>query len=462
MQPAVDEQLEKTQASLSKLSELSEIQDTGSNDQEELRSVKRMLKGLTPVEIANLIESSPPKVRQFLWQLIDQNIQAEILQEVPEEVAAIFIKTMDTQQVADLTEELDADDVADILQQLPNKVMQEVLSAMTTQNRERVETVLSYEEDTAGGLMDIDVITIRPRFTLDVVMRYLRRHDEIPPSTDQLVVVNADNVYLGTLSMSKLLTSDPSISVRELMRTDIEAIPDSMKDSKVAQLFEKNDWISAPVINEDSQVVGRITIDDVVDVIIEDADHSLMSMAGLDEDEDTFAPLLKTTPRRAIWLGVNLITAIIASAVINLFQDTIDKVVALAILMPIVASMGGVAGSQTLTVVIRGMALGKIGPSNRKWLLSREMLSGLLNGLLWASALGLVTAWWFDDIKMAFIIAIATVINLLAAAIGGTLLPSILKRIGIDPALAGGVALTTLTDVVGFMAFLGLATAFYA
>ena len=459
MQAASDNQLDKTQENLSKLSGITDNSNIESH--EELRSVKRMLKGLTAIETANLIESSPPKVRQFLWSLIGETSQAEILQELPEDLAAQFIKTLDSQQVAELTEELDADDVADILQKLPDQVIQEVLAAMTAQNRERVQTVLSYEKDTAGGLMDIDVITIRPRFTLDVVMRYLRRHDEIPPSTDQLVVVNANNVYLGTLSMSKLLTSDPNISVRELMRTDIEAIPDTMESSNVAQLFEQHNWISAPVTNKDKQVVGRITIDDVVDVIIDDADHSLMSLAGLDEDEDTFAPLMTTTPRRAIWLGVNLITAILASAVINLFQDTIDKVVALAILMPIVASMGGVAGSQTLTVVIRGMALGKIGSGNRNWLLSREILSGLLNGLLWASALGLITAWWFDDIKIAFIISTATIINLIAAAIGGTLLPPILKRLGIDPALAGGVALTTLTDVVGFMAFLGLATAFY-
>jgi len=234
-----------------------------------------------------------------------------------------------------------------------------------------------------------------------------------------------------------------------------------MPDSQVATLFEENDWISAAVIDDDGRIVGRVTIDDVVDVIIEDADHSLMSLAGLGEDEDTFASLIRTTPRRAIWLGINLITAILASSVINIFQDTIDKVVALAVLMPIVASMGGVAGSQTLTVVIRGMALGKIGPTNQKWLLKREVLSGFINGLLWATVLGLVTSWWFNDITMAFIIATATVINLIAAAVGGTLLPGILKRLGADPALSGGVALTTLTDVVGFMSFLGLATIFY-
>jgi len=459
MQAASEEQIDKTQANLSKLSE---IQESVSGDENELRAVKRMLNGLSAVEIANLLNSSPPKSRQYLWDLVDPESHADVIQELPEEVAVQFVKEMDSQHVAELTESIDVDDVADILQKLPDRIMQEVLEAMSAQNRARVEMVLSYEKDTAGGLMDTDVITIRPRFTLDVVMRYLRRHEEIPPSTDQLVVVNADNVYLGTLSMSKLLTTDPNISVREIMRTDLEAIPVDMDDGKVAQLFEQNDWISAPVVNEIGQVLGRVTIDDVVDVIMEDADHSLMGLSGLsDDEEDTFAPLLKSAPRRAVWLGINLITAILASSVINIFQGTIDKVVALAILMPIVASMGGVAGSQTLTVVVRGMALGKIGSSNRNWLLMREVLSALLNGLVWAGVLAALTAWWFNDIHIAIIIAVATVINLFTAAIGGTLLPAVLKRMGIDPALAGGVALTTLTDVVGFMAFLGLATVFY-
>ncbi|MFT6791090.1 MAG: magnesium transporter [Cellvibrionaceae bacterium] len=459
MQTISNEQLEKTQASLSKLSEIhsSEIVDGESH----FRSAKRMLKGLTAVEIARLIEASPPKSRRFIWQILDQEFIADILQELPEEVAGQFATAMDTQRLADLTEELDVDDVADILQQLPDQVVQEVLASMSVQNRQRVETVLSYEKDTAGGLMDTDVITVRPRFTLDVVLRYLRRHEEIPSSTDQLVIVNADNVFLGTLSISKLLTSDPTITVREVMKTDNDPIPVDMSDSEVAKLFEQNNWISAPVVNEQREVVGRITIDDVVDVIIEDANHSLMSFAGLDEEEETFAPLLKTVPRRAIWLGINLITAVIASAVINLFQDTIEKVVALAILMPIVASMGGIAGSQTLTVVIRGIALGQIGASNSKWLLNREILSSLLNGMLWSTALALLTAWWFDDIKIAVIIAVATIINLLASALGGTLIPLLLKRMSIDPALAGGVVLTTITDVVGFVAFLGLATLFY-
>ena len=454
MQSTDEININKTQEQLSLVSNV--LDNNG-----EMRSIRRMLNGLKPVDIARLLESSPPPTRKVLWTMIDDDARGEVLQEISDELTGQILKTMNTQEVADITEDLDADNVADILQQLPDRIIQEVLEAMSEQNRSRVETVLSYEEDTAGGLMDTDIITVRPRFTLDVVVRYLRRHSEIPNSTDQLFVVNQDDVFLGTLSMSKLLTSDPNVSVREIMRTDIDALPVDMEDSQVAKLFEQNDWISAAVTDAEGRIVGRVTIDDVVDVIIEDADHSLMSLAGLDEDEDTFAPLMRTTPRRAIWLGINLLTAILASSVINIFQDTIDKVVALAVLMPIVASMGGVAGSQTLTVVIRGMALGKIGPTNQQWLLKREMLSGLLNGLLWASILGLVTSWWFNDITMAIIIAAATVINLVTAAVGGTLLPAILKKLGADPALSGGVALTTLTDVVGFMSFLGLATIFY-
>lgn len=446
---------DKIQAQLSRLFPLL-------GDEGEIRSVKRMLNGLKPIDIARLLESSPPPARHILWSMVDEDTRGPVLQEISEEAQGELLKTMDTKELADIAEELDVDDAADILQQLPDRIIQEVLEAMGAQSRARVESILSYEEDTAGGLMDTDIITVRPRFTLDVVIRYLRRHDYIPPSTDQLFVVNQNDVLLGTLSMSTLLTSDPNLNVREVMDINIDPLHVDMEDTQVAKLFEKNDWVSAPVVDENKCIVGRVTIDDVVDVIREEADHSLMSLAGLNEDQDTFAPLIQTAPRRAIWLGVNLMTAILASAVINIFQDTIDKVVALAVLMPIVASMGGVAGSQTLTVVIRGIALGTVGHSNLRWLLSREILSGFLNGCLWALLLGSITAWWFNDIKMAFIIGAATIINLLAAAIGGTLLPSFLKRINIDPALAGGVALTTLTDVVGFFAFLGLAAAFYA
>lgn len=454
MQPLNDETFDKTHLHLEKLAELLEHEEDHS-------AIKHFLRGLNASEIARLVEASPPRARETVWDLIHQDNHADILQELSEDVAGQLVKEMDSQHVAELTEALDIDDAADILQQLPDKMSREVLAHMSAQGRASLENILAFEEDTAGGLMDTEVITVRPPFTLDVVLRYLRRHDEIPPSTDQIFVVNENNIYLGTLSMSKLLTSDPNISVREIMKGNRDAIPLDMKDNQVAQLFEQNDWISAPVVDQDGQIVGRITIDDVVDVIIDEANHSLFGLSGMGEEEDTFSPLIKTAPRRAIWLGINLITAIIASSVIHLFQDTIDKVVALAVLMPIVASMGGVAGSQTLTVVIRGIALGQIGGSNLRWLVSREVWSGLLNGLLWASLLGAITAWWFNDWAIAIIIGVATVINLIAAAVAGALLPPGLKKLGIDPALAGGVALTTFTDVVGFMAFLGLATLFY-
>lgn len=426
------------------------------------RQVSRLLNSMPAADIAHLLESSPYQHRQLLWQLVKQQNTGEVLQHLHDDVQSQFLESMETHEVVSITEGLDTDDIADILQQLPDRVVQEVLTSMTTQDRQRVESVLPFDDDTAGGLMNTDTITVRPKVTLDVVLRYLRRHDSLPATTDSLFIVNKQDEFLGILPLNKLLTTDPELTVREIMVTDVKAIPADMPDSDVAFLFERHDWVSAPVIDNNNKLLGRITIDDVVDVIREDADHSLMSLAGLDEEEDTFAPIKRATPRRAMWLGINLLTALMASAVINIFQDAIDKVVALAILMPIVASMGGVAGSQTLTVVIRGMALGHLNSGNIKWLLNRELGVGILNGLLWSLIMGIIAAWWFSDIQIAIIIAAAMVINLLTAAFAGAMLPVALKTLKIDPALAGGVALTTVTDVVGFMSFLGLATAFYA
>ncbi len=451
MQTSADELHIQTQT---QLGEINDALESGT-----FKQVRRMLNGLQPAEIAHLIESSPPASRRVLWRLVDN--EGDVLQELPDEIQAQFLKRMDTAEVVELTESLDTDDAADILQQLPDQVIREVLSAMSARDRLRVESVLSYDEETAGGLMNTDTITVRPRLTLDVVLRFLRRHEEIPASTDNLIVVNRRDQFVGLLPLSKLLTSPPSITVREIMLTDVVPIDADLADNEVANLFERNDWISAPVVDKDGKLLGRITIDDVVDVIREDADHSLMSLAGLDEEEDTFAPIPLATPRRAIWLGVNMIATIIAAAVISTFQETIEKVVALAVLMPIVASMGGVAGSQTLTVMIRGIALGQIGKNNIGWLLSREFWISVINGVLLAVAMGILVALWFNDMKIAMIIGAAIIINLLTAAVAGTLIPITLKSMNIDPALAGGVALITITDVVGFFAFLGLATHFY-
>ena len=429
-------------------------------DSATLNQIKHTLNNLAPPDIAHQLEITPPKHRHILWDLIDSEISGEVIQDLSEGIQLDFLNRMDGAEVALLTEGLDVDDVADILQQLPEGVISEVLQAMSLQDRQRVETVLTYAEDTAGGLMDTEVITVRPDITVDVVLRYLRRFDEIPDTTDNLFVVSRKDTFLGNLAIGKLLTSSPNTTVREVMNTEVKAINVNLVDSEVAIRFQRYDLISAPVVDEQNRLLGRITIDDVVDVIVEDADHSLLAMVGLSDAEDTFSSVIKTAPRRAIWLGVNLMTAIVASSAISVFEATLDKIVALAILMPIVASMGGVAGSQTLTVVIRGMALGQIERSNISWLLSKEFAVGVFNGMLYALLVGFIVSVWFDDGKMALIIGLAMAINLMAAAVAGTVLPVILRSLKIDPALAGSVILTTITDIVGFVSFLGLAAAF--
>lgn len=443
---------------IKRLKHLSEALESGA-----LAQVRRILNnGLQSADVAHLLESSPPKERKLLWDLIDEENEGEVLQYLSDDIQAWILTSMSAQEVANVMADLETDDVVDLLQNLPNTLTQEVLTSMDTQDRHRVESVLSYDEDSAGGLMNTDTITVRPDITLEVVLRYLRRHRSLPDMTDNLLVVSRRDEFIGILPINKLLVSDPDSTVREVMITDdVIVIRADLPETEVAKLFERHDLISAPVVDASGRLVGRITIDDVVDVIREEADHSLMSMAGLDEDQDTFAPALRTSKSRAVWLGINLLTAFLASAVIGVFQGTIEQIVALAVLMPIVASMGGVAGSQTLTLVIRAQALGHIDKSNASWLLNRELIVGAVNGLLWAAVIAVVTLFWFHDLLIAVIIACAIVINLIAAALAGAVLPMVLKRFGIDPALAGSVVLTTITDVVGFLSFLGLATAFY-
>ena len=430
--------------------------DTGT-----LAGVRHMLKGLNAGEIARLLETCPPKEREVLWGLIDSDIESDVLQRLSEEVRDDILGKLDTSEVAALTEGWDVDDIADVLQSLPDRVTAEVLQLMSNMDRQRVETVLTYPEDSAGGLMSTDTITVRPDLTIDVVLRYLRRHEEIPEMTDSLFVVTRDNLYIGRLPLRVLLTANPDTPVYKLMQQDEHSIEAATPDSEVATLFEREDLVSAAVVDSERRLMGRITIDDVVDVIRDDADHSLMSMAGLAEDEDTFISIARAAPRRLLWLGINLITALAASAVIGQFQDTLDKVIALAVLMPIVASMGGVAGTQTLTVVIRGMALGHIQKNNLKWLVNREVLLGSFNGIIWALVIATIAGLWFQDPIISLIISGAMIINLIVASLAGVLLPISLKSMRIDPALAGGVALTTVTDIVGFVTFLGLATLFY-
>jgi len=438
------------------LHELNKALENGS-----FMQIRQILNGTPAADIAHLIESSRPNDRAVLWRLINKDEEGEVLQNLSEEIRSQFLSRMDTDEIVAMIEDYEADDVADVLQELPAPVTREVLASMGEQDRQRLETVLSFPEDTAGGLMNTDTVTIRPNISLDVVLRYLRRYKELPATTDNLLVVNRKGKFVGILPLTKLLVSNPSMTVRESMITDVVAINANTEDTNVASLFERHDLVSAPVVDDEGLLVGRITIDDVVDVIREDADHSLLSMAGLDDDEDTFAPVIKTSQRRAVWLGINLITAVIASLVISQFQEIMQQVIILAVLMPIVASMGGVAGTQTLTIVVRGMALGHIGKANAKWLLAREVGVSLLNGLTWATVMGAIAVVWFDDYSIGIILGLAMIINLAAAGIGGAGIPLLLQKIGIDPALAGSVLITTVTDVIGFLSFLGLATAFY-
>lgn len=420
--------------------------------------VRQLLASLHAAEIGDLLQSLPHGPREILWRLVDAEDKGEALIEVNDDVRAGLIEEMETDQLVAIIEGLHTDDLADLLQDLPGAVTHELLHSMDKQNRQRLETVLSYPEDTAGGLMDLDIVTVRANVTLDVVLRYLRLRGEIPELTDNLMVVDRFDHYQGLLSLATLLTSDPDASVAEVMDRAVDGILASTTDDAVARLFEDRDLISAPVVDEAGKLLGRITIDDVVDVIREEADHSLMSMAGLDEENDIFAPAMLSARRRAVWLGINLATAFLASWVIGLYEATLEKVVALAVLMPIVASMGGIAGSQTLTIMIRGLALGQVGPTNARTLMIKEILVSIMNSIIWSVVVAIVATAWFQNTDIGLIIAAALMINLVCAALAGFSIPLALKHLGIDPALAGSVLLTTVTDVVGFMAFLGLGT----
>lgn len=423
-------------------------------------AIRNILDDRHPAEIASLLESLPSEERLVVWSEVSAQDSGDVLTEVNENVRAGLIESMGSNELIAATENLDTDDLADLLPDMPEDVIQQLLNTMDEQNRQRLESVLPYPEDTAGGLMNVDTITVRADISLDVVHRYLRRLNNIPATTDNLIVVDRENSYLGLLPLIEVLIRKPDVLVAEVMNTDVDPIPADMDAEEVARIFERRDLVTAPVVNDIGMLLGRITIDDVVDVIRERADHSFMGMAGLNEEEDIFAPVIDSSRRRAIWLGVNLLTAFLASWVIGLFDATIDKLVALAVLMPIVASMGGIAGSQTLTLVIRAMALGQVGSSNARKLLAKELTVGILNGVVWSVVIGIIAGIWFDSVALGVIIASAIIINLVMAALSGTMIPLALKRIGADPALAGSVVLTTITDVVGFFAFLGLAALF--
>jgi len=425
-----------------------------------LQHAEGMLNALHPAEIAHLIESLPPRERFVIWSLVSKDTEAEVLMNLGDEIRQSLIKDMSPQQLVQVAEGLEVDDSADFVQSLPDTVIDQVLHSLDSQHRKLLESVLSFPEDSAGGMMNTDTITVRPEVTLDVVLRYLRLLGDIPNHTDHLIVVDRENHYLGILPLSKLLINQPDSTVAEIMNDRVDALPSDMEDNDVAKIFEDLDLISAPVVDSRNMLLGRITIDDVVDVIREEADHSVLSMAGLNDEEDLFAPVFPSANRRAIWLGINLITAFLASWVVSNFETTLEKVVSVAILMNVVASMGGIAGSQTITLVIRSMALGQLSRSNRRWVFNKEVVVGLLNGVVWAIVVAGIATLWFKDFSVGLVIAAALIINLVFAAASGVVIPVLLKKFRIDPAIAGSVILTTITDIVGLAAFLGLATVF--
>ena len=428
-------------------------------DQGTMRQVHRLVNSMHPAEVASLLESLPPTQREVVWDLVDPELEGDVLVELNEEVRSGLIEEMETEELVAAAEGLEVDDLANLLRDLPETVNQQVLRSMDSQDRDRLNAVLGFEEDTAGGLMNTDTVSVRPDVTLETVLRYLRMRGEIPEKTDALFVVNRHDRYLGVLPLTSLLTEDPERTVGEVMDTEVEGIPPSTPATQVAGLFQDRDLVSAAVVSaEEHRLLGRITIDDVVDVIRDEAEHSVMSMAGLDEDADMFAAVVPSARRRGVWLGINLATAFLAAWVVGLFESTIQHIVALAVLMPIVASMGGVAATQTLTLIVRGIALGQVERANARWLLTKEISVAMLNGMAWATVVAAVAYLWFRQWRIAAVIFAAMVVNLMAAAVAGVAVPLGLKRFGVDPAVAGGVIVTTVTDVIGFASLLGLGT----
>ena len=439
------------------LDELSEVLDSGA-----IIKARNLLNALYPSEIADVIESSPRNRRDLLWSLVSNDNKGETLAELTEEVRSNLLDELidegGPEGLAVIAKNLDTDDLADIIHSLPKNLVTKTVKSLDKQNQDRLSKVLSFPDDTAGGLMNIDTINVRSNVTVEVLLKYLRSLEKLPEQTDIVFVTDIMNKYFGFVLIQDLLVTNTGTLISDIMTKDNNIIEPDATQHEVARIFENADLVSAAVVDRDGILLGRITVDDVVDVIREEADDSVLNMAGLNKDDDIFAPIIQSTKRRSLWLGANLLTAILAAAAIGIFEATIEKVVALAILMPIVASMGGIAGMQSLALVIRSQALDQIGASNSRLLILKEASIGVLNGILWSSVVALAVYLWFESVFLGIVIAAALLINLIIGAISGVSLPLILARLKIDPALAGGVILTTITDIVGFISLLGIAT----
>lgn len=442
---------EQTQVEL--LEQVAEHLDAGRHEE-----LIEQIESSHPAEVADLLESLPPEQRTGLWDAVTPQQEGEVLTHLHDEARAGIIGEMDRESLALAAQSMAPEDLAEVIEDLPEAQSSALLLTLDQDHRRRLEAILNFDEGTAGRLMDTDVISVRADVSLAVVLRWLRRHESLPPHTDALMVIDENSKYLGKLGIDDLLTRDADTIVEQVMLQGGSVVHADLSAHEVAALFERRDLISVAVVDENEQLLGRITIDDVVDIIREESDRALLHSAGLNEDEDLFAPVMPSAKRRGFWLGINLLTVFMASAVIGQFEEVLDKIVALAVLLPVVASMGGIAGSQTLTLTIRGLALDQIASANVRWLIGKEIAVGALNGLVWAIVVAAVAYVWFDSAGLAATIAAAMTVNLLIAACAGVVIPLLLTRFGIDPALSGAVVLTTVTDIVGFLSFLGLAT----
>ena len=429
------------------------IQNTISNPEFKSK-LRNIINEMTPSELAYVIESSPPQERKIIWDLIQLDTEGEVLGELDESLREDLLRGMDPEEIKIAISDLEVDDLADILQTLPEKMTNEVLSLMNSRDRGRVENILDFPEESAGGLMNTDVITVRAENSIELVMRYLRFLRNLPKNTDDIYVVSKNDEYLGILPITKILTSDMNMTVREVMDTEFQPIQSDTNQIEVFNLFKTNDLLTAPVVNEKNKLVGRITVDDIIEIAADEVEQDFRGLAQI--EEDIFASPRKSIKNRLLWLSINLITAIAAAASISIFENVIKEIVYAAILMPIVASMGGIAATQTLGIYIRAEAMRKLNKKNIRYLFRREFIVALANCFVFSVAIYLVTVFWFNNPLLSFAISAAMVFNLLAAAIFGFSLPHLLRKLGYDPAIAGSVVITTVTDILGFISFLGI------
>ena len=425
-----------------------------------LVELQRRLDALHPADIAYILEALPRSQRLRLWDLVKADRDGEILLEVSEPVRESIIAHMEPEELVAAAEQLDTDQIADLAPDLPDDVIEDVFKSLPVEEREQLRAAMSYAEDSVGALMDFDLVTVREDITLEVVLRYLRRLVELPDHTDQLFVVDRQEMFKGVLPVNTLLVSDPDSLVGGVMKTEILVLHPGDEAQEAAQAFERYDLVTAPVTEESGKLVGRVTVDAVVDFIRQRAEEERLNLGGLREEEDIFASVWASARNRWTWLAVNLVTAFIASRVISIFEGTIAKLVALATLMPIVAGIGGNSGNQTITMLVRAIALGQVNPTSAKNLVWKEIVVAMLNGLVWGGIIGLFAMLLYDSPSLGLVMAAAMTLNLLVAALFGVFIPLLMVKLGRDPAVGSSVMITAITDSGGFFIFLGLATLF--